>query len=262
VIETEVHGAAKWIFISNPQVVNAVGLEDLQELSRLVREAAAEPEIALIVLGGRGGNFCSGDNLKESGSLDRAAFRSLIAAFQELTWAVDRAPKPVAAFVEGYALGGGAEIALMCDLVVAVRTATIGCPEVALGGMISNGSTAFLGELLGPHRAAQLVLLSERWRADDPALAGVFSFVGERDEGLRWIETAAERLASSPPRAVTRAREALRSAGRQARLAASTEELMYAMELYEDPAYQAATARFGARPRGEDDDGPSAHPDC
>lgn len=243
-IETESHGAARWIYIANPEVINAVGTADLQKLRQEIVEAADDDSVALIVLAGRGGNFCAGDNLKESAAMDRAEFRGLIAAFQELAWAVEISPRPVAAFVEGYALGGGAEIALMCDFVVAERSATIGCPEVALGGMISNGSSAFLTQAIGLARASQLVLLSERRRADDPLLAGLLNLVGSREECVKWLNGAADRLASSPPAAVTGARQALRAPGRQARMAALTEELMQAMELFGSPAYKDATAAF------------------
>jgi len=256
VIETESHGPARWIYIANPKVINAVGTADLEQLRAALVEAAADDSVALIVLAGRGGNFCAGDNLKESAAMDRTAFRSLIAAFQELAWAVEVSPKPVAAFVEGYALGGGAEIALMCDFVVAERNATIGCPEVALGGMISNGSSAFLTQAMGLARASQLVLLSERRRADDPLFAGLFNLVGSREECVKWLSGAADRLASSPPAAVTGAREALRAPGRQARKAALAEELMQAMELFGSPAYREATAAFahGGGARGSASD--------
>src|SRR4029077_14227675 len=149
----------------------------------------------------------------------------------------------------GYALGGGLEMALMCDFAVAERTAKVGCPEVALGGMISNGSSAFFSQALGLARASQLVLLSERRRADDPSLSGLFNLVGSREECLEWGGEAADRRASSPPDAVTRARRALRASGRQARLAALTEELMHAMDLFGLPAYKPAAADFakGAR---------------
>lgn len=249
-IETESKGAARWVFIANPRVVNAVGTHDLERLREEIVAAGADGTVALIVLAGRGGNFCSGDNLKESAVMDRASFRSLIAAFQELAWSVESSSKPLAAFVEGYALGGGAEIALMCDFAVAEEAATIGCPEVALGGMISNGSSAFLVHALGLARASQLVLLSERRRADDPSLRGLFNLVGSREECLRWLSETADRLASSPPAAVARARAAIRAPGRQARLAALTEELMQAMELYGTPAYRQAAGKFakGARP--------------
>jgi enoyl-CoA hydratase/carnithine racemase len=104
-IETENRGHARWIFIANPKVINAVGTGDLEQLREKITEAAADDSVALIVLAGRGGNFCAGDNLKESAVMDRAAFRSLIAAFQELAWAVERSPKPLAAFVEVTRLG-------------------------------------------------------------------------------------------------------------------------------------------------------------
>lgn len=243
-IETDTLGPARWVFIANPKVINAVSTSDLEQLRAEVVRAAGDDSVALIVLAGRGGNFCAGDNLKESAAMDRTAFRGLISAFQELAWAVENSPKPLAAFVEGYALGGGAEIALMCDFVVAERSATIGCPEVSLGGMISNGSSAFLAQAVGLARASQLVLLSERRRADDPLLAGLFNLVGSREECASWLSGAADRLASSPPAAVTGARQALRAPGRQARMAALTEELMQAMDLYGSPAYKEATAAF------------------
>jgi enoyl-CoA hydratase len=258
VIETETEGAARWVFIANPKVVNAVGIDDLQRLREAVELAAGDDSVALIVLAGRGGNFCAGDNLKESAAMDRLAFRSLISAFQELAWTVENSPKPLAAFVEGYALGGGAEIALMCDFVVAERSAVVGCPEVALGGMISNGSAAFLGQALGLARASELVLLSTRREAGDPLLAGLFNVVGSKDDCLAWLAATTERLASSPPAAVARARQVLRAPGRQARLAALTEELMHAMDLFGMPAYRQATSAFA---QGVRTDGPAPDTD-
>ena len=256
-IETESRGPARWIFIANPKVVNAVGTADLEALREAISEAGRDDSVALIVLAGRGGNFCSGDNLKESAAMDRTAFRSLISAFQELAWAVENSPKTLGAFIEGYALGGGAEIALMCDFVVAERTAIIGCPEVALGGMISNGSSSFLTEAMGLARASELVLLSDRRRADDHLLSALFNLVGSRQECLDWLSRAADRLASSPPSAVAGARRALRAPGRGVRLAALTEELMQAMELYGSPAYAQATAKFAD---GETAHGPASDP--
>ena len=262
-IETEDRGPTRWVFMANPQILNAVGVEDLQRLREEVQRGLDSPSVSLVVLAGRAGNFCAGDNLKESGAMDRAQFRSLIAAFQELAWVTERASKPLAALVEGYALGGGAEIALMCDFVVAEPSAVIGCPEVALGGMISNGSAAFLAHSLGVHRASELVLLSRRWRADDPALSGLLNYVGSREECVRWLDEAAARLSESPASAVKHAREAIRGAGREERLVALSEELMHAMELFGDPSYKEATAAFarGERRQGEVGDGPAPDPD-
>jgi enoyl-CoA hydratase len=262
-IESEPRGAARWIFIANPRVVNAVGIDDLERLRMEVEAALQDPSVALIVISGRGGNFSAGDNLKESREMDRLTFRSLIAAFQELSWAVERSPKPIAAFIEGYALGGGAEIALMCDFVVAEQSAVVGCPEIGLGGMISNASAAFLGHSLGLPRASELVLLSKRGRADDPALANLFNFVGARDDCIAWLDRATEQLAASPASAVARGREALRAPGRPARMAALTEELMHAMELFDLPAYREATSVFAKKrsAKGGQDDGSATDPD-
>jgi enoyl-CoA hydratase/carnithine racemase len=262
-IESESRGAARWIFIANPRVINAVGIEDLQRLREEVEITLRDPSTALIVLAGRGGNFSSGDNLKESRVMDRLTFRSLIAAFQELSWTVEHAAKPIAAFVEGYALGGGAEIALMCDFVVAERSATVGFPEIGLGGMISNASSAFLGDALGLPRASELVLLSQRRRADDPALAALFNFVGSHDDCVGWLDRAADQLAASPPAAVARGRDALRAPGRAARMSALTQELIHAMELFELPDYKEATAAFANKHarQGGHDDRSAANPD-
>jgi enoyl-CoA hydratase len=261
-IESETRGPARWVFIANPRVVNAVGIGDLERLRVEIDDACHDPSAALIVISGRGGNFSAGDNLKESREMDRLTFRSLIAAFQEVSWAVERSTKPIAAFIEGYALGGGAEIALMCDFVVAEESAVVGCPEIGLGGMISNGSAAFLGDSLGLPRASELVLLSKRGRADDPALANLFNFVGARDDCIAWLARAAEQLAGSPSSAIARGREALRAPRRQARMAALTEELMHAMELFDLPGYREATAVFAKErsTKGGQDGGPATDP--
>ena len=163
------HGIAV-VTLNRPRRLNAIGGTLLADLHDHLARAQAEPEARVIVLTGAGRAFCAGDDLQEFPS-QAASARSAAdtcAAIQRITRDIMCGPKPVVGAVAGYAVGGGFEWMLNCDLVVAADDLICFFPEMALGHFVTGGVTHLLPRALGHQRAMELMLLGERLGA--PAL--------------------------------------------------------------------------------------------
>jgi enoyl-CoA hydratase len=147
------------ITLSRPEVLNALNLEALHALAAALDEHGTGSRG--IVITGEGRAFSSGDDLKASEGMSRETFAEVIDGFQEITRAIFRTRVPVAAALNGIAVGGAAEISFACDLRVGCPATEFLLPENGLGLTISNGSTATLPALLG-RRAIAVVLSGER----------------------------------------------------------------------------------------------------
>src|SRR5438105_7756379 len=130
--------------INRPEVRNALNPRALEELQAALNDVGSDELCRCAVLTGEGGTFTTGDDLTETARMDQAGFAAMIAGFQSITTALRAMPMPVIAAIEGYAVGGGLEIAAACDLRVCSEDTIFFCPEVRLGRLMSNGSTALL----------------------------------------------------------------------------------------------------------------------
>jgi enoyl-CoA hydratase/carnithine racemase len=147
--------------LNRPEVLNALTIEMLMDLSAGLRWYGSDDRARGVVLTGQGRAFSSGDDLKITEELQRDTFETLIEAFQDVTRAIFETEAPVVSALNGIAVGGAAEIACASDLRVGGPHSDFMFPENGLGLTISNGSTATLPALIGP-RAMGLVLLGER----------------------------------------------------------------------------------------------------
>jgi enoyl-CoA hydratase/carnithine racemase len=156
------------------------------------------------------GAFCVGADLKERNGLSDAGFLSQREVFRAAFGAVRGLPVPVVAAVHGFALGGGYELALCCDLIVADRTAVVGLPEVTRGIVPGGGGTPLLPRRVGVGVAADLILTGRHVGAEEAARLGLVDrLVGEGDDGDVAREIAG-RIAANSPVAVRNARDAVR----------------------------------------------------
>jgi enoyl-CoA hydratase/carnithine racemase len=168
--------------------MNALSIALLEQLAGIARELAGDTELKAVVVTGEGRAFAAGADISEFG--DQPAARIVSAAFRAAFDAVAAIPRPVIAAVNGFALGGGLELALACDLRVAGDSARLGQPEILLGIIPGAGGTQRLPRLVGPARAKELVW-SGRWvRADEARAIGLVDRVvgdGEvLDQALEW----------------------------------------------------------------------------
>jgi methylglutaconyl-CoA hydratase len=187
-------GAAAIITIDRPDRMNALSHETLVGLGRLAREAVADAGIRAIVLTGTGDKaFCAGADLKERKDMAEDDIRARLARYREEMGELDHSPKPVVAAINGLALGGGLELALVCDLRVASPSAVLGLPETTLGIIPGAGGTQRLPRIVGESRAHEMILLGRRISAQDALAWGLInrispSNVGVVEDTLSFIE--------------------------------------------------------------------------
>ncbi len=159
------------------------------------------------MIAGRGGNFAAGADIKafeELGSVDMLAQR------MHRYWeTIARCPKPVIAAVEGYALGGGCELAMHADIIVAARTATFGQPEIKLGLMPGAGGTQRLLRAIGKYKTMMLVLTGDMFPAEEAERAGLVSVLTPEGDAVQHALQIAARIAWMPPLAAAQIKEAV-----------------------------------------------------
>jgi enoyl-CoA hydratase len=172
--------------LDNPPA-NALSMALLAELAEAARSLVSEPPGAVVVTGGHR-IFAAGADIAEFAGPDEA--RKIVGQFRAALDAVAAIPRAVVAAVNGYALGGGCELALACDLRVAADTAKLGQPEVVLGIIPGGGGTQRLPRLVGPARAKELILSGRQVAADEALRIGLVDRVvpADRvlDEALAW----------------------------------------------------------------------------
>ena len=193
--------------INRPEARNALNLEVRERLASAVETFAADDTIRCIVITGRGGNFVAGADVK---AFEKLGSADMLAQRVHRYWeAIARCPKPVIAAVEGYALGGGCELAMHADIIVASRTANFGQPEVKLGLMPGAGGTQRLLRAIGKYKTLMLVLTGDMFPAEEAERAGLVSVLTAEGEALQQALQIAGKIARMPPLAVEQIKEAV-----------------------------------------------------
>jgi enoyl-CoA hydratase len=206
---TERRRSALLITVNRPRVKNALDLAVAEGIAAALDLLDEDPALAVGVLTGAGGNFSSGMDLKAFAAGQKPVIPGRgLAGFAEAPPA-----KPLIAAVEGYALAGGFEVALACDLIVAARDATFGLPEVRRGLLAAGGGLVRLPRLLPPRVAAELILTGDPVGAERMAGHGVVSRLAEPGEAVDTALELAARIAANAPLAVAGARRMLQLAG-------------------------------------------------
>jgi enoyl-CoA hydratase len=197
-VVTEVAGGTAVITINRPEVRNAVNGEVARGIAAAIDEFDARDDVRVLVLTGAGGSFCAGMDLK--GFL---AGDAPVAPGRGFAGITERPPlKPVIAAVEGYALAGGFEIVLACDLLVASDAAEFGLPEVRRGLVAGAGGLLRLARRVPYHLAMEIVLSGERFPAARLAEAGLVSRLVPAGQALAGATELASRIAQGAPLAL------------------------------------------------------------
>jgi enoyl-CoA hydratase/carnithine racemase len=177
----------------NRPPLNALSQALLGELADTARMLAADPELKAVVVAGSEKALAAGADIEEFTHVD--APRTINAIFREAFDALAAIPRPVIAAIRGYALGGGLELALACDLRVASASARLGQPEILLGIIPGAGGTQRLARLVGPARAKDLIWSGRPVRADEALAIGLVDRVVPPDEveanALEWAASFA-----------------------------------------------------------------------
>lgn len=190
------HGAAAVLTFNRPDKLNALSSAMLDQFEARLDQAEADAGVRVVVVTGAGSRaFIAGADIGEYAGQSEAQFQAYQRRSRALFSRLAAFPKPVIAAVNGYALGGGFEVALCCDILVASANARFGLPEGLLGLCPGGGGTQRLTRAAGPYAAAQVLLFGERLTADEAQVRGLVVDVVEAAElmtvSLRWAERAA-----------------------------------------------------------------------
>lgn len=196
--------------LNRPRVRNALNLELRQALAAEFRELAADTTVHCVVLTGSREAFAAGSDIAEMA--EAGTVELMQRGIHLLLRDIAQFPKPLIAAVNGFALGGGCELALHADIIIAGQQASFGFPEVRLGIMPGGGGTQRLLRAVGKYRAMRWLMTGERFSAEEALAMGLVSEVVADDETeLRALELA-EQLAASAPLALAQIKEVV-SAG-------------------------------------------------
>jgi len=194
--------------INRPDVLNALNEEVLDELVKELTALDDDDAIRCIVLTGNERAFAAGADIKEN--FVTATPISMLKQDLTTRWeAIRRIRTPIVAAVSGYALGGGCELAMICDIIVASETAQFGQPEINLGIIPGAGGTQRLTRTVGKYRANELILTGRRIKADEAKAIGLAAQVYPAASWLDDAKALARAIAEKPPVAARLATEAV-----------------------------------------------------
>jgi enoyl-CoA hydratase len=210
----EVQDRVAWITINRPKKLNALNRETVEAITVAAKRAMDDREVAVLVLTGAGEKaFVAGADIGEMAAMDarqgQEFGRFLVESFDIL----ERSPKPVIAAVNGFALGGGCELAMACHVRIAGENARFGQPEVSLGLIPGAGGTQRLQRLVGRGKAMELILTGELIPAAEAHRIGLVNQVVPAAELRDRVKAVAEGIGSKSPVALARAIEAVMTGG-------------------------------------------------
>lgn len=210
-INVETQGHVGVITLDRPEALNALNAELMTELAKALRGFEAESGIGAIVLAGGEKAFAAGADIKVMA--EKTFPDTLMEDFAGTDWiAVSTCTKPVIAAVAGYALGGGCELAMMCDFILAAPNAKFGQPEIALGVIPGIGGSQRLTRLVGRAKAMEMILTGRSIGAEEAERAGLVARIVPEDSLLEEAIDAASRIAEMSAPAVRLARAAVNRA--------------------------------------------------
>jgi len=202
ILKMEVAEAVATVTISRPQAMNALNTGFFREMDGLVAEIAGRADIKVIIITGEGKAFAAGADIAEMVSKTEADARAFSKVGQRTFRSLELLEKPVIAAVNGFALGGGCELALACDVRIASTKAKFGQPEVNLGLIPGYAATQRLPRLVGLGNALFLLLSGEMVGAEEALRMGLVQKVVEPEALLPTAVELAKTIAAKGPRAV------------------------------------------------------------
>jgi enoyl-CoA hydratase/carnithine racemase len=200
------------VVLDRPAVMNALNASMLAALAGHFTALAADPSVTVVIVSAAGERaFCAGADLKERAAMSDAKIMAQRPAFRSAFGALLALPQPAIAAVHGFALGGGCELALSCDVIVADETAVLGLPEATVGLVPGCGGTQLLARRVGPGRAAELIFSGRPVKAAEAAEIGLADRVVPAGLARAAAFELGRQIAANSPVAVRAAKRALRS---------------------------------------------------
>ena len=196
--------------LNRPEVRNALNSKLIQELALAIDEARFLEDLrVLLITGGGDKAFCAGADLKERLTMSETEVRSFLSAIRRLLIKIEELPLPVIAAINGFALGGGTELALACDLRVAVDDATLGLTETRFAIIPGAGGTQRLPRLIGVPLAKELIYTGRQLTAREAFAQGLVNRIAARDKLMEVCLELAGEIAEAGPIAIAQAKFAI-----------------------------------------------------
>lgn len=198
------------VTFNRPEVFNAMNAESVAEWNQIVDEIEQDTCIRAVVLVGAGNrSFVAGADIARMQNFTSIEGRNFMLAGQKVLLKIEKSAKPYIAAINGYALGGGLEIAMACDIRLAADTATMGQPEILLGITPAWGGSQRLTRLVGKGIAKEMVFTGERITAQRAYELGLVNAVHPKEQLLAEAQKFAKKLAGLPPGAMALCKEAI-----------------------------------------------------
>ena len=203
----EKDGAIGLVTLNRPQALNALSYGLVKDLALAVQAFERDADVRAIIITGGERVFAAGADIKEMA--ERGPFDEKLQERLAYRDQINRASKPLIAAVNGFALGGGCELAMSCDIIVASESARFGQPEVNLGIIPGSGGTQRLTRVLGKYRAMELILTGDMLGAVEAERLGLVNRVVPAELCLEEAKNIARKIAQKPPLAIKAAKEAV-----------------------------------------------------
>lgn len=208
-IKYEVKGNLGYLTINRPKALNALNTDVLAELADALKEIEADDAVKAVIVTGEGKAFVAGADIAQMSKLNAVEGRAMMQAGHKVMNTIDQMPKPFIAAVNGFALGGGCELAMACDIRIASSKAKFGQPEVGLGIIPGFCGTQRLSRLVGKGMAKYLIYSAEMINAEEAFRIGLVEKVVEPDALMETAEKLANTISSKAPIAVAQAKIAI-----------------------------------------------------
>jgi enoyl-CoA hydratase len=199
-----------WVKINRPEILNALNSEVIVSLTQALHDIEQDVAVKVVVITGAGEKaFVAGGDIKEMAEMAPLAARAFGRNGQHLIASIEKMTKPVIAAVNGYALGGGLELALACDFIYASEKARFGLPEVSLGVIPGFGGTQNLPRLIGPNKARELIFSGKQLTAAQAREWGIVNEVFPAGDLISKVKEIALAIANNGMIAIASAKDAI-----------------------------------------------------
>jgi enoyl-CoA hydratase/3-hydroxyacyl-CoA dehydrogenase len=211
-VKLEVEDGIATITMNRPEAMNALNEKVLRELKGAIAQVRGDPAVRAVIITGEGPAFVAGADIRAMMTKNLIEIREFTQLGHGVMNDIERLEKPVIAAINGFALGGGLELALACDIRLASTEARMGFPEVGLGIFPGQGGTQRATRLIGKGRACELIFTGDHISADQAASIGLINRVVSPQQLMAEAQRLAERIARQGPVAVARAKAAINQA--------------------------------------------------
>jgi enoyl-CoA hydratase len=209
-VHSKVEEGIAVVTIDNPSSLNALNAATITQLGRVFDELAGNPGVrGVIITGGGEKSFVAGADITEFLQVEGDAAPAFMARGQRIFDKIEAFDRPVVAAINGFALGGGNELALCCDIRIAAENALFGQPEVNLGIIPGYGGTQRLPRLIGPGKAKEVILADERVNAQEALRIGLVEKVVPKGQAVEEARKLLKKIMSKGPVAVKMAKKAI-----------------------------------------------------